>query len=113
MNSEPRVEIAGSENSFKTGDSTTLMCEVHGIDILDSPTKSYVWSNGSTSLTGQVESSLMLGPLTTADIGSYTCTVTIRHNLLSTPIIKKSECFQVNVVGKVYIISSGHVSIII
>ena len=80
------------------------MCVIHDIDILDSPTISYMWSKGSTNLTEWVESSLMLRPLTTADIGSYTCAVTIKHNLLSTPIIIKSEGFQVNVVGKLYII---------
>ena len=83
---EPTVEVTGSRNSFTTGVNTTLNCVVSGADNLGSPRVNYVWMRDSDNITGQVGSSLVLGSLTTNDSGSYTCTVTIKHDLLSTPI---------------------------
>ena len=91
--------VSGGGNDFAVGDSTTLNCVVSGADILDSPTVNYVWRRENNIIQGEVESSLMLGPLTTNDIGSYTCSVSINHNLLNTPVDRDSEGFQINVVG--------------
>ena len=97
--------VSGDGNDFAVGDSTTLNCVVSNTDTLDlvlvGRTESYVWRRDGT-MVGQ-QSSLMLGPLTTADIGSYTCTVTISHNLLSRIIVRESEGFQIDVVGKFYV----------
>ena len=89
------AEIIGNGNSFMAGDSTTLNCIVSGADILDSPTESHVWRRNGTIISGQVRSSLMFVTLTTGDSGSYTCRVTINHNLLSSPISVTSEGFSV------------------
>ena len=91
--------VSGEGNDFAVGDSTTLNCIVSGADILDSPTVNYMWRRENNIIQGEVESSLMLGPLATDDIGSYTCSVSINHNLLSTPVDIDSEGFQINVVG--------------
>ena len=92
------------------GDNTTLNCVVSGVDILDSPTESYVWMRNSDNLAGQVESSLMLGPLTTDDTGSYTCTVTIEHNLLSTPItVTSTSGYSITVNSGIYGTKFNHV----
>ena len=45
-----------------------------------------MWRRDGGIIQGKMESSLMLNSLATGDSGSYTCTVTINHNLLSTPI---------------------------
>ena len=91
--------VSGGGNDFAVEDSTTLNCVVSGADILDSPTVNYVWRRENNIIQGEVESSLMLDPLTTNDIGSYTCSVSISHNLLSIPVNIDSEGLQINVVG--------------
>ena len=101
--------VSGDGNDFVVGDSTTLNCVVSNTATLDlvlvGRTESYVWRRDGT-MVGQ-QSSLTLGPLTTADIGSYTCTVTISHN--SSNIVRESEGLQINVVGKLNVTCILHV----
>ena len=87
------------------GASTTLSCAVPDIEDnedLQSPTLDYVWGRDGETLAGETESSLMLGPLTAADIGSYTCTVTISDATLSTAITVTSQGYSLNVFSKYY-----------
>ena len=94
--------VSGDGNDFAVGASTTLNCVVSNTTTLNlvlvGRTESYVWRRDGT-MVGQ-QSSLTLDPLTTDDIGSYTCTVTISHSLLSSNIVRESEGLQINVVGK-------------
>ena len=69
------------------------------------------------NLTEQEASSLVLGPLMTDDFGSYTCTVTIDHDLLSTPITVTSRGYNVTLSSKlmdrrhhpkIHLIRTGH-----
>ena len=83
--------------------NTTLSCVVPDIEDnedLQSPTLDYVWGRDGGTIAGETESSLMLGPLTAADIGSYTCTVTISDATLSTAITVTSQEYDLNVIGK-------------
>ena len=101
--------VSGDRNDFAVGDSTTLNCVVSDADILDSPTVvNYMWRRENNIIQGEVESSLMLGPLTTNDIGSYTCSVSIHHSLLSIPVNIDSEGLQINVVGTYIIQHAMH-----
>ena len=97
---DPIAKVAGSGTSFAAGDNTTLNCAVSGIEMLHSPALQYVWRKNWMNLTKQEESSLMLGPLMTDDSGSYTCTVTIDHDLLSTPITVTSRGYNVTLSSK-------------
>ena len=97
--------VSGGGNDYAVDDTTILDCIFSNTATLDlvlvGHTESYVWRRDGT-MVGQL-SSLTLDPLTTTDIGSYTCTVTISHNLLSSNIVRESEGFQINVVGKFYV----------
>ena len=96
----PISEVAGSGTSFAAGSNTTFNCTVFGIEMLHSPALQYVWRKNSMNLTEQEASSLVLGPLMTDDFGSYICTVTINHNLLSTPITVTSRRYNVTLSSK-------------
>ena len=113
----PISEVAGSGTSFAAGSNTTFNCTVFGIEMLHSPALQYVWRKNSMNLTEQEASSLVLGPLMTDDFGSYICTVTINHNLLSTPITVTSRRYNVTLSSKlmnrihhpnIHLIRTGH-----
>ena len=100
MDVDSTAEVTGSGIHFAVNDSTVLNCTVTGTNTLESPSLDYVWRSNSTNLTGEVESSLMLGPLTTEESGSYACTVIINDTLLSIPITVTSEEYNITVLGK-------------
>ena len=97
---DPTAEVTGSGSQFAVNDTTVLNCTVTGTNTLGSPSLDYVWRSNSTNLTGQLGSSLMLGPLTTDDSGSYACTVIISDTLLSTPITVISGQYNITVLGE-------------
>ena len=93
------MAVISSESgpNLVAGASITLTCAVPDIEDnedLQSPTLDYVWERDGETIAGET---LMLGPLTAADIGSYTCTVTISDVTLSTNITVTSQGYSLNV----------------
>ena len=97
---DPTAEVTGSGSHFAVNDTTVLNCTVTGTNTLESPSLDFVWRSNSMNLTRQVESSLILGPLTTDDSGSYACTVIISDTFLSIPITVTSEQYNITVLGE-------------
>ena len=80
------VTVSGSSACPLEGSQYTLTCTVSGHESLTSPSVTYQWLRGSSTVQGQSNNGLVFNPVGPDDSGTYTCRATVSSSILNCDI---------------------------
>ena len=96
---EPVITAMVSGGTPTVGGSYSLTCTVTGADRLNA-TITYQWFKDNTGVSGETQSTLSFSSLSLSDAGQYSCDVTVSSTLLSQPIAKMSNTWDLTLQSK-------------